>query len=220
MRRFVSAVLAAVALSVLPAVPAQAATGNQPILFVHGYDSNASTWNEMVAAFGEVGYADGELFTASYNTNQSNVITAGQVRAKVDQIRRQTGWASIDIITHSMGSLSSRHYLKNLGGQDAVESWVSLAGTNHGTRIARFCFSQSCREMRLASPFLTDLNAGDETPGVVRYGTWWSPCDLVVDPNSSVILDGATNTKTACIGHGDLLTDRTVFTQVHAFVGP
>ncbi len=225
MRRALSVLVTALTIALLPTValapatPAQAATAHQPILFVHGYNSNASTWNDMVAWFKSIGYTDAELFAISYNFNQSNVVTAQELQSTVDQIRQLTGWASIDIISHSMGSLSSRYYLRNLGGQSAVESWVSLAGANHGTNTARFCRPISCKEMRASSSFLAELNAGDETPGPVRYGTWWSPCDTTINPDSSVRLVGATNTKTACIGHSDLLSNSTVFGQVSSFIG-
>jgi len=59
---------------------------------------------------------------------------------------------------------------------------------------------------------------GDETPGAVNYGTWWSPCDSIINPDSSVSLSGATNTKTACISRTSLPTDETVYTQVREFV--
>lgn len=222
MRRFLGFLVAAIIVALLPALPAQAATptAHQPILFVHGYNSSASTFDDMLAAFRAAGYTDSELFAVSYNANQSNVTTAQQMRTKVNQIIQQTGWGSIDIVTHSMGALSSRYYLRNLGGQGLVDAWVSLAGPNHGTNTARFCFVPSCQEMRPSSSFLAGLNAGDETPGPVRYGTWWSPCDLTINPDSSVSLIGAINTKTACIGHSDLLSDPTVFGQVRIFVDP
>jgi triacylglycerol lipase len=72
--------------------------------------------------------------------------------------------------------------------------------------------------MRIGSTFLTKLNEGDETPGTVNYGTWWSPCDSIINPDSSVSLSGATNTKTACISHTALTTDATVYSQVREFI--
>lgn len=221
MRRWLSALaLLGITLGsgVAVAVPAQAATAHQPILFVHGYDSNGATWNTMVANFEAAGYTADELFAISYNSSQSNVTTAGELAGIVADIQASTGWATVDVISHSMGGLSSRYYLRNLDGTAEVDEWVSLGGPNHGTRTARFCFDTSCQEMRASSPFLTALNAGDETPGAVRYGTWASPCDLVILPNTSVPLTGARNTKTACLGHSDLQNDDTVFGQVLRFV--
>jgi triacylglycerol lipase len=52
----------------------------------------------------------------------------------------------------------------------------------------------------------------------VNYGTWWSPCDEVINPDESVILTGAANTQTACLGHSELRTDATVYGQVRDFV--
>ena len=73
--------------------------------------------------------------------------------------------------------------------------------------------------MRPGSSFLTALNSGDETPGATRYGTWWSPCDEVINPDSSVPLSGATNTQTACMSHSALRENATVYGQVRDFVG-
>ncbi len=72
--------------------------------------------------------------------------------------------------------------------------------------------------MRIGSSFLAALNAGDETPGAVSYGTWWSPCDEIINPDSSVALSGAANTQTACLGHSDLYADAAVYGQVREFV--
>jgi triacylglycerol lipase len=72
--------------------------------------------------------------------------------------------------------------------------------------------------MRQNSTFLNALNAGDETPGAVHYGTWSSPCDEVINPHSSVALNGATNTNTACLSHSALHEDATVYGQVRDFV--
>lgn len=191
-----------------------------PILFVHGWNSSGSTWDTMVARFQADGYAADELVAFSYNTSQSNRTTAQDISDRVGALLAATGSDKVDIIAHSMGSLSSRHYVKFLGGDAGpIDSWVSLGGPNHGTDTAYFCYSTACSEMRPGSSFLDELNAGDESPGtVVRYATWWSPCDTVINPDSSVPVAGASNTQTACIGHSDLHQDATVYGQVAAFV--
>jgi len=190
-----------------------------PILFVHGWNSSASTWNTMVSRFEADGWPAGYLNSWSYNTSQSNATTAQEVLARVNDIIASTGATKVDIISHSMGGLSSRHCIKFTGCDTKIDAWVSLGGPNHGTDTAYWCFSQACYDMRPGSSFLNNLNAGDETPGTsTRWRTWWSPCDSVINPDSSVSLSGATNTKTACIGHSDLHTDATVYGQVRDFV--
>jgi triacylglycerol esterase/lipase EstA (alpha/beta hydrolase family) len=209
--------VAAIAVCIAAAVPASA-SAQDPILFVHGYVESASLWNTMIANFEKDGYPKSYLSAYSYNTSQSNKIDAEEVKSKVEALLKNTGATKVDIIAHSMGSLNSRYYIKNLGGESKVDDWVSLGGPNHGTETANFCFSASCVEMRVGSTFLKELNATDETPGAVNYGTWWSPCDEIINPDSSVALTGATNTKTACISHTALTTDSTVYTQVREFV--
>lgn len=194
---------------------AAAAQAREPIVFVHGWNSSGSTWNTMISRFQADGYTAAELNNWSYNTAQSNATTASQLRTRIDQVRAATGAAKVDVITHSMGGLSSRYYLKNLGGQTFVDDWVSLAGPNHGTRTANWCWwNTSCVEMRPGSTFLNNLNAGDETPGAVNYLTWWSSCDEVIDPPTSTILSGATNTQTACLSHSGVKDSATVYAQV------
>lgn len=191
---------------------------HDPIVFVHGWNSSGSVWSNMISRFQADGWTSAELNNWSYNTSQSNATTAGQLSNLVNDVLRRTGAAKVDVITHSMGGLSSRYYAKNLGGDAKIDDWVSLGGPNHGTDTANFCWQTSCSEMRIGSSFLTALNSGDETPGAVNYGTWWSPCDEVINPDTSTVLSGAANTQTACIGHSALYGDATVYGQVREFV--
>ena len=217
----VTGLLALLSLLVLPSTvaptPAQA-LAHDPILFVHGWNSNSSTWTTMIGRFQADGWASNELWNWQYNYSQSNADTAAQINTKVNEILAATGATKVDIISHSMGGLSSRYYSKNLGGSAKIDEWVSLGGPNHGTDTANFCFSTACREMRIGSTFLNNLNATDETPGTPNYRTWWSPCDSIINPDSSVSLVGATNTQTACISHSALHEDATVYGQVRDFV--
>jgi triacylglycerol lipase len=182
------------------------ASHHNPILFVHGYTSNAAAWDTMKARFLADGWESNYLYAYTFSSTTSNANVAATISTRVNEIKAATGAAKVDIIAHSMGSLSSRYYLKNLG-------------PNHGTTWAYGCFFFSpCNQMLPGSSFLNALNSGDETPGVVTYGTWWSPCDELINPDTSVILSGATNTQTACMGHSDLRTDLTVYGQVRNFV--
>lgn len=197
---------------------AVAAPERHPILFVHGWNSSGSVWNTMIANFKANGWTAAQLVSWSYNTSQSNATTAQQIRTKVDSIILATGATKVDVITHSMGGLSSRYYAKNLGGDARIDAWVSLGGPNHGTTTAYGCAQTSCVEMRPGSTFLKNLNATDETPGAPRYATWWSACDVVIEPDNSTPLIGATNTQTACLSHSALYSDATVYAQVRDWV--
>jgi triacylglycerol lipase len=206
-----------------PAPQASGATVcNQPILFVHGYlEGGLGLWNTMIARLKADGCPSSKLFDWNYNSALSNATIASQIKTKVNQIKAATGASKVDIVSHSMGGLSSRYYLKNLGGTANVDQWISLAGPNHGTNISYLCLILtpiSCLEMLPGSFFVRNLNSGDETPGSVRYATWWSPCDEIILPPSSTILSGATNTMNACVLHIAETQDWNVYTQVRAFL--
>lgn len=222
MRRFVVLGLVGLVLSLAVFAPSgreSSASHHNPILFVHGYTSNASAWDTMKSRFLADGWESNYLYAYTFSSTKSNASIAQDVANRVNEIKAATGAAKVDIIAHSMGSLSSRYYLKNLGGTASVDDWVSLGGPNHGTTWAYGCFFFSpCNQMLPGSSFLNALNSGDETPGAVTYGTWRSPCDELVIPSSSTSLSGATNTQTACMGHSDLRTDATVYGQVRDFV--
>lgn len=193
---------------------------HDPILFVHGYLGSSANWDTMRQRFIADGWQDFELYAYNYGVFSSNATSAAEIRSQVDNIIAITGATKVDIISHSMGSVSSRYYLKNLGGSEKVDAWVSLAGANHGTDDVdrQNCQTTPCREIAIGSPFLTALNAGDETPGLTRYATWRSTCDTTIQPTQSVVLGGATNNLSGCIVHFNFLIDAGVYQQVRSFV--
>lgn len=195
-------------------------TARTPILFVHGWNSSGATWATMVQRFRKDGWRDAELANFSYNTARSNAETAALIATKVDSIKLATGAPRVTIVTHSMGALSARYYVKFLNGDGKVDALISLGGPNHGTTSAYLCLSQAaCQEMAPNSAFLGTLNETDETWGTFsRYATWRSPCDEVINPRESPSLVGAANTLTACLTHSQLKEDAAVYAQVRDWV--
>lgn len=210
--------LAATAALGTGATAAGAAEDPDPILFVHGFRGDGSRWATMIDRFEADGWPADRLFTVSYDSDKSNAEIAVDIRDAVDDIRTTTGAAEVDIVAMSMGGLNTRHYMKFLDGASVVDDYVSLAGPNHGTTVATLlCLGGrqvACNEMKPGSAFLANLNSGDETPGDADYATFWSACDNIVNPSTSTILEGATNTQVGCISHAAFLTDATVYQLV------
>lgn len=230
-QRLLALLTLCLALLAAPALPAQAsgapsgpaAVARNPVVFVHGYNADPGVWGSLRADLRADGYADSELFSFGYDTHQSvsvNEVLSGRLAAYVDGVRRQTGAARVDLVAHSFGSLVTRWYVKFGGGGPYVERWVSLAGPNRGTSTAWACalWDQACRDMTPGSYVVKNLNSGDETPGTVRYATFWSNCDEVVNPDDSVPLTGAANTPVGCLKHNDLLGDDPTSAGVRAFL--
>jgi triacylglycerol lipase len=203
--------------------PVAAAKKVDPVLLVHGFTRTSADFGSMITELKANNYPDDRIFTIDYNSFAPNAYTATLVASKVQSILAQTGAEKVDIISHSMGAYSTRYFLKNMGGAAVVGDFVSIAGPNHGTVAAYTpqCGAiPSCVEMRPDSPFLAQLNAGDETPGDVNYATFWSSCDdLVINAGTSTPLEGAKNRETKdCMTHMALAVDDDVIKRTVNFV--
>lgn len=199
--------------------PAEAQVARNPVVFVHGFASSNSVWDTLAADFRAAGYGSNQLFFFTYDTFfTSNTTTAQRLATFVDQVRQQTGASRVDMISHSMGGLSSRQCVKSFGCAGEVDDWVSLAGANHGTATALLCalFLVTCQEMSPGSAYLTALNAAPEvTSGANSWATLWSPNDGVIVPAQSTVLQGANNIQvSSAINHFSILTDQAVADRV------
>jgi triacylglycerol lipase len=224
-RCLLGAVIVATVLAVgVPAASARTrpmgvAVAHDPVLLVHGFNSSGASWHAMTTYLRARGYRADEIDAMSYDSDASNIATAHQIAREVAALRARTGASRIDVVSHSMGAISSRYYLERLGGAAHVDAWVSLAGVNEGTVWAYGCYPiASCREMVPSSSMLHGLNDAFHPTGSTRYAAWWSPCDEAIIPRGNAELTGAQNVETACLGHSELKTDPTVLAQVGHFL--
>ena len=209
-----------------------------PVLFVHGWIGSSSNWDWMIDKFVSDGWPREMLYAFTFSnpgdsSSGANARNAGEIAEWVDQILAETGSEKVDLVSHSMGGLSTRYYVKYLGGIDKVDDFVSLGSPHHGTTLAIW------GDMKPDSAFLEILNDGDESPGGVLPDTegWrddpvgedgyngvhvlgditWtsirSNSDSLVRPPETVILDGAVNMERS-IGHLDLIEDEQIYEWV------
>lgn len=208
-RRFV-AVGFALTLLAGGAAPTMAAVPPDPILLVHGWRGDPSTWDDMIANFAAAGRTAEAIDLAS----EDNVVNAKAIQ---DYIAAK-GWSRVDIVAQSMGGLSARQYIKFLK-PTVVDTYTSLGTPQYGIYAACLLGISNGGQMCPSSSFLRNLNSGDDTPGSVYWTTIYSRTDGVV-PNSSSRLDGG-----ACfvfedpgVGHNDMDNDPTIFQHVLAAV--
>src|SRR5687767_13870839 len=76
-----------------------------PIIFVHGYFGDSTTWSSTIARFKADGWTDRELVNWQFDYNQSNTVIAAALAMKVDSVLAATGAKHVNLVTHSMGSL-------------------------------------------------------------------------------------------------------------------
>jgi triacylglycerol lipase len=201
------------------AVAGPSSVVRDPVLLVHGFNGSSGDWRAMVSALRSHGYEASQIDAIDYPNDASNVDVARTIAREADALMRRTGASHIDIVSHSMGAISSRYYLERLGGAAHINAFVSLAGVNQGTIWAYGCYVLTpCREMVPTSSVLHQINDGFHATVMPRYGAWWSPCDEAIVPRTNAELRGAQNVETACLGHSALKSDPTVLAQVVRFL--
>jgi triacylglycerol lipase len=180
---------------------ASPASARNPIVFVHGYSGSPSNFGKMINRFKADGWADSELWAISYNSCNTISTAVSELNKYISDVLRKTGATKVDIIAHSYGGLVSAK-----ADQKKVNQFAALGSPFKGTDWAYACGCPSCFDMRPPGP------------GGCAKATWWSPCDEIINPDSSASC-GST-TKTACLSHKGLLDDLAVYQQVRNYVAP
>lgn len=210
-----------------------------PVVLVHGLGATASeNWYFLapqLAAQGYCVYAKTYGMDARYESRggfKPMDQSAVELKNFVDEVLAATGAKKVDLVGHSEGAIMPRWYLKFLGGAAKVDHFVGWAGPNHGTNIqgitelrtafpgwdqqmGQYC--GSCPQFMPGSDFLTKLNAGDETPGSVKYTVIVTKYDEVVTPYRTSFLEGANNIVLQEVdpanyaGHVSMAWDQTTF---------
>jgi hypothetical protein len=163
-----------------------------PVVLVHGtFGDMTVSWNLISPSLKLAGYC---VFALDYGDRGTGPIetSAGQLDAFVDRVRAATGASKVSIVGHSQGGMMPRYYMKFLGGAPLVDDLVGLVPSNHGTtnplapHAGIIC--PACVQQVAGSPFITNLNAGDETPGAASYTVVTTRYDEVVTPYRSAYL--------------------------------
>lgn len=85
---------------------------------------------EFLANEYEDGEDGGNFFTFPYEWRDSNTVNAVELKAKIQEIKNQTGKPKVDIVAHSMGGLLARAYIESDYYDDDVDQLITI-GTPH-----------------------------------------------------------------------------------------
>ncbi|MEV6692966.1 alpha/beta fold hydrolase [Micromonospora sp. NPDC051196] len=200
-----------------------------PVIVVGGLSGFAAVYEPLAARLRADGYRVWIYELPKLGLGDITV-SAGSLRNFVGQVRSSTGAAKVDLVAHSEGGLVSRYYIKNLGGGGIIGRYVSLGTPQYGTYVANLlaflglgsCAGiVACQQMTIGSSFLAALNAGDDTPGSVRWTTVRTWQDELVRPvDNAMLADGATNVliQSKCplrvVGHLALVVDGTTYSVI------
>ncbi|MEW2163091.1 alpha/beta fold hydrolase [Streptomyces sp. NPDC007084] len=186
--RPLAALLMAVAVAVVPAATAQAASAPssgwnnysckpsaahpRPVVLVHGtFGNSVDNWLALAPYLTSRGYC---IYSLDYGQlpgvplfNGLGPIdkSAAQLQVFVDKVLAATGAAKADLVGHSQGGMMPRYYLKFLGGAAKVNALVGIAPDNHGTTLNGLAnllpyFPGAESLLSAATPGLADQVAG------------------------------------------------------------
>ena len=124
----------------------------RPVVLVHGFISNAATWEAytnpkgFLAMAGLKGYAvgdgqaEGSLKTGDVLNPTAPTRTiaenAAQLKTYIAGVRKATGAELVDIVAHSMGGLIARYYIDRLMQQRDIAQLIMLGTPNGGSDCA------------------------------------------------------------------------------------
>jgi triacylglycerol esterase/lipase EstA (alpha/beta hydrolase family) len=91
------------------------------------------------------------------------------VKAAVESATEGVDVESLAIVGHSYGGLSSRSYLKTLGGSDIVDTYIAIGTPQYGTPPGCLLPAGYGFDGCPLTPFIGDLVDGDDTPGDTAY---------------------------------------------------
>jgi triacylglycerol lipase len=175
-----------------------------PVIFVHGINGGSADNAVMRQRLIDDGWPADRVITLDFPDPSwgCNVDNAAFLAALVQDVLSRTGKARVDIVAHSMGGLSSRYYIKNLGGQDRVNTFATLATMHHGLTSPCWSPFDVCvwKEVCSTGEFIAQLNADPATPGQLRWVSMFGTADEDV-PNDSSTLEGAENISFPGLSH-------------------
>ena len=189
-----------------------------PVLLVHGYIHNRSAFLAMSRQLKRSGfrYVDG----FNYNALTDGIPeAAARLGAEVERVLRATGASRVMLVGHSMGGMVARYYVQELGGEDTVDTLVTLGSPHRGTYASYLGLGQAAAQLRPNSVLLDRLEASAR-PGPVRWISYWSDLDVFVSPVGNAKLEHpalqAHNVRVRDTGHLSLLASGWVVRDIVA----
>jgi triacylglycerol esterase/lipase EstA (alpha/beta hydrolase family) len=171
--------------------------GKPPVLLVHGYACNRGLWWWLMRKLRWHGIRVGAVSLEPPFAG-IDALAAQLDREIEDFLQARAASGKLVLVTHSMGGLAARAYLKR-HGVARVAKLITLACPHHGTRLAYFGPGHNAREMRAGSAWLCALAEGEAIPA--PFINVWSAHDNFVAPQASSRMEGCEEIVLENLGH-------------------
>lgn len=177
-----------------------------PVVMVPGWFLPTAIWIPLAKRLRDRGYVN-QVTVPHWPSFGDIRDYAAAAAYRTQKLQAQTGAKEVEVIGHSMGGLVLRYFIKHLGGDKVVSHYVSFGTPQHGTVIGKLWPCTSTDQMLPNSDFLNELNAGDETPGRVKYTSIRTNTDEIVLSVTSPVLEGAENFLVPTAMHLEMVWD-------------
>jgi pimeloyl-ACP methyl ester carboxylesterase len=124
-----------------------------PVILIHGWNDDASVWDEWSELLGNDGI---QFFPITFETDDECGTSndhAQELVTIIEQIKEMTGQDKVNIVGHSKGGLDARVYL-DLSKTDSVANLIMIGTPNAGSPIAIGSF--------ICTPAVFDLVPGSD----------------------------------------------------------
>ena len=159
------------------------ASSGTPVIFVHGYGQNRVGFLRLARALRAAGR--GPLYGFNYPWFLSMAQNAARLGGFVDEARRATGEARVDLVCHSMGGLVALEYLRRAGPGAPVRRCVTIATPHAGVLWRGPIPGLSGPELRSQGAYLKEL--AREGVGVEVLSIFSTHDNVVYPPESSML---------------------------------
>ncbi len=170
--------------------------GRTPVLLVHGYLCNRGLWWWMRRRLRLRRFAVATINLEPPLADLDQL--AAQLANRIDALLEETGALKLVLITHSMGGLVSRAYVRAKGAT-RLAGLLMLAAPMHGTLLARLSCGANARQMWPQSQWLYSLNAQPLPP--IPICNMWSRNDEILLPPDTSRVEGVREIVFDDMGH-------------------
>ena len=175
-----------------------------PVVLLPGtFSTVAGTYGPLATALAAAGRC---VYGANYGLGGLAPVrdSALSVAGVVDGVLAATGADRVDVVAYSQGGLVLRTALRDDGLADRVGTAVLIAPTFHGTTSPLLdgvpgAVCPACADQIAGSALLTELDAGGDLDGAVRYATIASRDDTVVTPVAAQSPSGPADRVTSLV---------------------
>jgi triacylglycerol esterase/lipase EstA (alpha/beta hydrolase family) len=201
-------------------------TTETPVLLVHGFGHNRSGWTFLTRQLHKAGFS--RVYTVNYNPFARDVPRlAEDIGERVRTIADATGSDRVHVVGHSLGGLLLRYYVQLLGGDEIVDTAITIATPHGGTNAARLGGATPTASQLLPDSWVIRRLEQSAAPSDVRWIAYYSNLDLFIQPGASARIEhpalNATNILVKDHGHLSLLVSprltRSVAAQLAAAEG-